>query len=504
MNRRQFVKTTGFGLASLATPVFNANLPQVLAGSAKETGGWDITRPLDVKIGLKPVYGQRIPEKVHEGPCRPASPVGWNRQAEIENSERNFRKWAQSVKENAPPKANMLEPVYIQYPGDHRIDEKQWEKLQSDLKKTDLYYVHYRVPQIEKFGKPLAFVGARCSTVDVPAGLKARDREAYGLYDDADLAELVAALQVRKALAQTKMLIVTNGKWDYEYNVVRSELLDLDNIRERFGTQHQYIDLKEFFGELDKVLQDKQARQKVESITDNVISGATAVHMSRQAVLASVNFYVTACRLMEKYGCNTFTCTCQEMCVSGYPAKYKVTPCLTHSLLKSAGYASACERDTNVLLSMALLMYASDCSPYMGNTLVHDENLVGIHHDVPATKMKGFDTPELPYEVRNFCERGWGATMRYDFSRDKGEPVTFCRLDPAATKLLVVRGTMDGCAGFDRWGCSLRALIKVENSRDFFEKETEYGHHFAMVYGDHTRRLQRVCRVLGIEMVRCG
>jgi len=54
--------------------------------------------------------------------------------------------------------------------------------------------------------------------------------------------------------------------------------------------------------------------------------------------------------------------------------------------------------------------------------------------------MKGLENPALPYEIKNLTVGGWGATIRYDFSRDKGETVTLARLNPTATKPLVTKG----------------------------------------------------------------
>ena len=176
---------------------------------------------------------------------------------------------------------------------------------------------------------------------------------------------------------------------------------------------------------------------------------------------------------METYGCNSFTATCQEFWMTKLPMKYKVTPCLTHSLLKDEGYISACEGDVNVLFTMALQMYLSERTAYMGNTLIHDKekNLVFIWHDVPGIKMKGYDHPDLPYRIVNFAERNWGATIRYDFSLDKGQTVTFCRMTPNAGKLLAIKGIIENVEGLDDWGCSLKAVIKVLMQWNIFVKQ---------------------------------
>jgi L-fucose isomerase-like protein len=181
--------------------------------------------------------------------------------------------------------------------------------------------------------------------------------------------------------------------------------------------------------------------------------------------------------------------------------KYKVTPCITHSLLKDEAFPSVCEGDVNVFFSMALQMYLADRSAHMGNTVVHDvnQNLLSMNHDVPALKMKGFNQPDLPYNLVHFTERGWGPTMRYDFTRDKGDVVTFCRMTPMADKLLVVKGEMESGNGMESWGCSLNAVIKVKDARKYYKKAMQTGHHFSLIYGDYTQEMEQLAEILGID-----
>ena len=503
MDRKTFIKTAGAGSVVLASPMLLSHVQNLSAQEIREMELYNMTRPMDVKLKIKPVYGQRIPNEVHEGPCRSASPLGWNRNEEISKAKTSFDKWVKSVKKNLCDKAVMLQPTYIQYAGDHRIEDQYWTNIKKDLKDTDLFLVHYRVPGIEKFDKPVAQVSNSCASLDVTAQLRNRGLESYGLYDFEELNKLVALLQVRKALQQTKMLIVTDGPWETEYNNVHSNIADLEELNQRLGIDCQFISFKEFFNEMDFIINNKNAQKYANTITGKLINNAQNVHMKKVDILSSVNYYLSVRKLMEKYNCNSFSATCQELCVAGYAAKYKITPCLTHTLLKDQGYPSSCEADTNVLVSTMLQMYLTNKSTYMGNTLIHnrEDNLLFIHHNVPGIKMKGLDQPDLPYEIKNFTENGWGATVRYDFSLDKGEKVTFCRLNPSATKLMIVAGEIEGCQGFNNHGCSLRATIKVKDVMDYFNKAVDFGHHFSMVYGDYVAEMQKLAEILNIETV---
>ena len=312
---------------------------------------------------------------------------------------------------------------------------------------------------------------------------------------------LISLFRVRKALRHSKVLVVSEGN-PIPVGVV-SSIMNLEDVKLRFGVDYRCIPSKEVFDEMDRIVQSEAGRIKAEEITNRLISNAQAVHMRREYILQSVNFYLAVKSLMGKYGCNAFVMPCFEVCVKRIPAERKVTFCLTHSLLKDEGYPSACEGDINVLLAMMILMYISKKAAYMGNSYIIDKqnNIMALHHDVPSLKMKGLEAPNLPYEIRNFTYGGWGATIRYNFALDKGEIVTMARFNPKATELLVVKGEIIGCGGFDKVGCSLAAHIKVPDIISLFQKEADFGHHLAMVYGDYTQELKDLGKLIGFKVI---
>jgi hypothetical protein len=74
-------------------------------------------------------------------------------------------------------------------------------------------------------------------------------------------------------------------------------------------------------------------------------------------------------------------------------------------------------------------------------------------------------------------------------------------MTPKLDGMLVVRGTMRGVGGLDRWGCSLRAIIEVPDALGYFKAAQKTGHHFSMVYGDFLQPMRTTAEVLGMEMV---
>jgi L-fucose isomerase-like protein len=182
-------------------------------------------------------------------------------------------------------------------------------------------------------------------------------------------------------------------------------------------------------------------------------------------------------------------------------AKYHFTPCMTMCLLKDAGFPTVCQTDINALIPMMALSYLGKRSVYMGNPIFDAKNdILSIFHDVPGLKMKGFDSPSLPYELRNFTVAGWGVTFRYDFSRDKGQVVTIARANPGQTKILLAKGEIQEGFGFDKISCSLGVRIKVHDTLKLFRHAADYGGHLVMAYGDYIEPMKDLSEMMNFDL----
>ena len=99
--------------------------------------------------------------------------------------------------------------------------------------------------------------------------------------------------------------------------------------------------------------------------------------------------------MMDIYDCNAFSTACHELCTSEIPQERKFTPCMCHSLMKDEGIPSGCEEDLNALLAMTILQYAAHRPAFMGNPNHETDELLRIHHAVPALCMNGYGTKPL-------------------------------------------------------------------------------------------------------------
>ena len=183
MKRREFLARTGTAGSMLLVPgTINRRL-YALPLHTEEL--FDITRPLDIQAHVKPLFGIRIPKELHEGPCRPNDPTGWDREAEKERAKQAFHSWKSGTESQLAHFTHILEPEYVEYTGDHLIDENSWNRILARDADTDVYLINnYRIPGLGyKTDKPIIMVGNACSTLDVAAGLGSKDKEVYGALD---------------------------------------------------------------------------------------------------------------------------------------------------------------------------------------------------------------------------------------------------------------------------------------------------------------------------------
>ncbi len=503
MKRRDFLKTTGLATVPLSCGWLASGATGLAAGVAD-----DGPKPIDVKLRVKPVYARRIHIDAYGGPCRWHPMENMTPEAELANYKKSCGAFFASVKKNLPKNALMLKPESIvlgrswkEYEKGDMIDQKDWKKLDADVSEVDLFLTSYRVDGIERYGKPVAWVGNASWNADWAAFLRKEGLEGYAPYDWGEFNNLVSLLQARKAFRQTKLLLVTDRKGSPPVCVLSCP--SADELKQELGIDYQHVTYKEFFAEMDRLAQSGPEQEKAKEITARVVGNATKVHMREDYINNDVNFYLTVKSLMKKYGCSAFSIRCFELCGSKISADRKICPCLANVLLRDEGYPSACEGDTCALLAAMLMMYVSRKSVYMGNVNYDaKKNELRFIHDAAGLRMKSIAGPDSPYEIQPFTHKStgsFGATVRYDFSRDIGEVVTIARAN--TSKLLLTKGQIIGGHGFRNFGCSLGFKVKVPNALELYHKAADVGSHLAVVYGDYTQELRNLADLMKFELL---
>lgn len=479
---------------------------------------------IDVKLNVKPGYLHLIHRSAYEGPCRSGSGHQLTPEFDREIGEEKFAAFKETLEREYSDEVNMMDPVYLTWTDQYIFTEEQMKKLTEDMTDVDLFLfdgVFHQFPASEistRFKKPVGIIGC-CASTDGVAAIRAKGLPAHGYIDHQDAASQMQYLRVKKAMRRTNVLVVLKN--DIVSKGVLSTITNLQQFTMDQGVRFTFINAEDMLQEVRRTSEEREAEAR--DIADDLIANADECYMEKDALVKSVRFYLAVKSLLDQYECNAFTLPCFEICATKQLDKEQYTFCLAHALLKEEGIPSACEADINVLMAMNVMINLTRKAPHMGNThplaqeektdqsipsglrlipeLEGRENVVSTWHAVPTRKMKGIDGEMLPYTIQPFTHGGWGATLRYDYNRDKGETITLLRFHPNGRKMFAVRGTIIGGAGFDEIGCQTGVYWEVEDVRDFFKKELEFGHHYAWVYGDYIEDLHELGDVLNVEVV---
>ncbi len=502
--RREFIGTSAMATGAFAfTP---AGISSYFFGPEKI-----IHNPALTTLSVKFVQTGVIHEETFEGSCRTGKLENLTMEAETKYFQSAMENLKQQVNDHSfLPGINVLQPegafLWVERGNPEiMLKDEELEKLREDDKQTDVYVVTGGLPQFtclriaETFKKPVIMANVPGWGLDTPAGLRALGHESFYVQNMEQLGSLLMTFKARKGIRETRFLNVTN--FDEVPKGVISSISDFDFLKEQYGLGYKTVDYKEFFGEMDQLSKDKDIRRKAEQLAGELVSGASGINMSEEDVANNFHFYLTVLHFLGKYDCNAFGIECFELCSSMQPWNRRFTPCMTHSLLKNAGFPSTCEKDVNALLAMAVMMYISQKPAYMGNPDFDLEtNIIELHHSDSPTKMQGFDQPDDYYEIKSFTESGFGATLRYDYEKEKGQRVTLARFDPTGKKLLVIPGEISGGGGMEGYGCSQTVSFKVSDCKEIMRKMQDYGHHLAMVYEDWTDQIRDLSVMMGFEV----
>lgn len=511
MNRREFLLS---GIGSINTGGLVRVAARERAGEVLPGFEDPAPSPLEIKLHVKPVMFNLIHSCLWEGPCRwrGLPPADERRLA-----KESFARWCKQLHQQGLGRredVHLLEPAHLTFAEDFRIGPEQMNKLAAEADQTDAYFLYPAGSSIcgyevaSRFQKPIVLLGLGCRNVDIAAYVRARGLEAYVAGNDRELAEILSLLRARKIFQQTRVLFPT----DRGLPAVCScgSIWDLADLEKRLKVSVVPVSYKELAAAMEQVLADAASTQQAEEAAQHLLQKAHRSFIDKKYVVRSMQFYKAVLNLMRRHRCNAFTIECFEFCSSRLPAQWTITPCLVHALLRNRSFASSCEADLGSLLAIRMLMSVSNKSCHQGNSDPGPDGTFTINHSSSSMKMAGFDQPDTPYQLGRFVTGGWGTKVVLNFlqiadtMKMPQKTVTVARVNPLANKLLVLRGRLVGCSGWDQdlIGCSVVAVIRPPEGRadEFLKKRLQYGNHLQWVYGDWSRQLAKLGQMLGLEV----
>ncbi len=450
-------------------------------------------KAMNQKLVVRPIVGCLTHSHFWEGPCRAGYAKDMTPEAEDAAATAAFEA-AKAQLAQATPEIEMLPAVDARYDEKFVVPREVYAQIEEDMDRVDFFLcMNWRIPKLERYRKPVVIMQNGNEGIDFAAYCRSIGLEAYVCMDLADLNELAHLLWVRKVVAHTRALVLTHGSMPTFG--LQSVIRDPELIRQRYGMEIVKLPFRDIFSYMDRVTDD-EARP----IAERIWGGALEQKVRKEWFINDIKYYLAAKCMMDEYDCNAFSTACHELCTSEIPQQRKFTPCTCHSLLKDEGYPSGCEEDLNALLAMTIMQAAAMRPAFMGNPNMETDDLLRIHHAVPALCMNGYGKKPLRYKLWAFTGQGFGGKLQVDFTENEEQYITLGRFNPMADTISVKRGEVLR-SEFDEVYCSPYYYIKMDDARGFMHQLAGFGHHQVLIFGDYTRMLHQLGRVMGFKVM---
>jgi len=450
-------------------------------------------KTIEMKLKVRPIIGCLTHTHFWEGPCRAGYKEDMTPEAEKKAADEAFDAAVKEL-QKATPEIEMLPAVDARYNETFVVPKEVYAKIEEDIEEVDFFLcMNWRIPKLERYRKTVVIMQNGNEGIDFAAYCRSIGIEAYVAMDIKDLNEIAHALWVRKCTANTRALVLTAGSTP-PFGL-QSLIRDPELIRQRYGMEvvkMPFMNIMKYFDQIS----DEEALP----IAEKMFKGALETKIRKEWFINDIKYYIAAKRMMDEYDCNAFTTACHELCTSEIPQNRKFTPCTCHSLMKDEGIPSGCEEDLNALLAMVIMQHAAYRPAFMGNPNFETEEMIRIHHAVPALKMNGYGKKPLNYKLWAFTGQGFGGKLQVDFTENDDKYVTLGRFNPMADTMSVKVGEVLK-SEFVEVYCSPYYYIKMDDARKFMHNLAGFGHHQVLIFGDYMKMLKQIADVMHFKVL---
>ncbi len=301
-----------------------------------------------------------------------------------------------------------------------------------------------------------------------------------------DLDPYMRAFRTARHMRKSKILVgVTKPE-------VRSTIAD--GYSKYFGTTFKYVggaELKDAFDSVD----DREARKEADDFTRGALR---VVEPTAKEIHDGLRFYLGLRQMLAREQANAFTIDCfgtlNAKSLPGYP-------CIAWSKFNDAGMYGVCEADLHSTMTQLLVTSYARVPGFVSDPVFDASRNEVIHaHCVSATKMKGPDEAASPYIVRNHLETNEGAVMQVLMPAG-GEMITVARF-AGPTQMLVSTAEVIG-PGDNQRGCRSQIRTRVADANKWLRSYSA-GLHRVIFYGDHTKTIDMLGRMMAFSVTREG
>jgi len=263
-----------------------------------------------------------------------------------------------------------------------------------------------------------------------------------------------------------------------------------EEYKAAFGAEFRFVpgaEIRRAFQAADA----REAQRLAEEFTRNALR---VVEPRPEEIVNGLRMHLALKSMMLAEKANAFTIDCFGTLMANTLPGY---PCICWSKLNDAGLYGVCEADLHSTVTQMLVTSYAGVPGFVSDPVFDLSRNEVIHaHCVSATKLKGPDGPASPYIIRDHLETHEGAVLQVLMPCD--ETVTVARF-AGPKRMLVSTAVVTGYGDSDR-GCRSQIRTRVRDAEKWLENY-QAGLHRVIFYGDHTRSLERMSRLLGFELV---
>jgi len=196
-------------------------------------------------------------------------------------------------------------------------------------------------------------------------------------------------LKAKKRIKGTKVLVL-NSDYPHWENWLCRIPGGFETIKEKLGMEVEYVKSTDVIERWENV-----EEQKAKTVAEKWSMGAEKVIEPKEDDLIAVaRLYLLMKNLLEERDAQAIT--------MGYGDNPLPVPCFAYTNLRDEGMPAACEADIISLLLMIILHHLTGKPSFMGNLFVDpNDRTIMLSHCVAPRKMRGYDTPPVPYVLRD-------------------------------------------------------------------------------------------------------
>ncbi|WP_338823694.1 hypothetical protein [Neomoorella humiferrea] len=257
----------------------------------------------------------------------------------------------------------------------------------------------------------------------------------------------------------------------------------------KLGIKVEYIPLNRVFAAASSMNPD-QAREKIQGMDELTSRPPGEINKSLQAYLA----------LKEIIKENRYDAVAVE-CWPAFMTEFGGASCYAVSQLNDDGISTACEADVNGAATMLLGQFLSGQPVFFADLVIGDDekNTLTFWHCGAAPRLLAANNTVPVAGVHPNRKMA----LSVNFPLKEGE-VTITRLSPGPDgqlRLLIVKGTgLQAPLLFQGNTLPVKLQQPVEQViNKLLNKGLE--HHYAVIYGDYSRELEELGKLLGLEII---